>query len=446
MLQIKDIFLTPIYIIIIYVIAMYFRPKVTTPVTIRYYMPALYLKLAGSIALGLLYTFYYEGGDTGNYFYHIKIVNDAFWTSPAAGLELIFSHGQYSPNLATWVNKMWWYHAPAEFMVIRIGSILSLVSFCTYLVIAMLFALLSFSGMWAMFRTFLKLYPHLHRQFAIALFYMPSVFFWGSGLMKDSLCLGGLGWLLYALYQALIERKNFIQSGLIIVGVTYVILIMKAYIILAFMPPALFWIINEFGRRIQNRVARQLLTPVFVAVGLAAAVFGLTRVTAGNTQFDLDRVAERAKITSDYIYRVSLEQGGAAYTLGEVDGTISGMLRLAPQAINVTLFRPYIWEVRNFIMFFSSMESAVFLFLTLTLIWRTGFFKTIRLIVSVPILQLCFTFALLFSMSVGLSTNNFGTLARYKVQMMPFYLSGLYIANHLSAESRRQRRLAFARA
>lgn len=446
MLQVKDIFLTPIYMIFIYVIAMFFRKRVTTPQTIKYYIPALFLKVFGAIALGLLYTFYYDRGDTTSYYYHIQLLCKAFVESPALGFELLFSHGTYSTRTGFWTNQMFWYTAPAEFMVVRIGTLLSLLSFSTYTVIAMLFALLSFTGIWAMFLTFLKFYPNLHRQFAIALFFMPSVFFWGSGVMKDSLCLGGLGWIFFAFYRGAIERRKIIQSVIIIVVAAYPVLIMKAYILLAFLPPALFWIINEAGGRIRNRMLRRLLTPLFFVVGVGIAIVGLTRLTAGDQRFDLEQVAERARITSDYIYRVSVEQGGAAYNLGVMDGTIGGLLRMAPQAVNVTLFRPYIWEVRNPIMLLSALEAGLFFYLTITLIWRTGFFKTIRLIASVPILQLCFAFAIIFSMSVGLSTNNFGTLARYKVQMMPFYLSGLYIAQYLSQLDRIRRAQAFARA
>ncbi len=446
MLHVQDIFLTPVYLVFIYVVAMFFRSRVTTPLTVRYYMPALFLKLFGAIALGLVYTFYYDTGDTASYYYHITIVTDALISAPAAGLELLFSRGEFSGATAKWTSQMFWYSAPAEFMVVRIGSILSLLSFDTYTVIAMLFAFVSFSGMWAMFRTFIKLYPNLHRQFAIALFFMPSVFFWGSGVMKDSLCLGGLGWILFAFYRGVIERKKIIQSALIVVVAGYPVLVMKSYILIAFVPPALFWIINEAGGRIKSRLFRRLLTPLFLGVGALAAFVGLTQLAAGDARFDLDKVAERSKITSDYIYRVSVDEGGAAYKLGETDGTIAGMLTQAPAAVNVTLFRPYLWEVRNPVMLLTSIESTVFLYLTLTLIWRTGFFKTIRLVASVPILQLCFAFAIIFSMSVGLSTNNFGTLARYKVQMMPFYLSGLYIANHLSTMARLRRAQAFARA
>jgi hypothetical protein len=50
----------------------------------------------------------------------------------------------------------------------------------------------------------------------------------------------------------------------------------------------------------------------------------------------------------------------------------------------------------------------------------------------VPVLTMCFVFSLIFAISVGISSGNFGTLVRYKIPLMPFYLSGLYILQSIT--------------
>ncbi len=84
--------------------------------------------------------------------------------------------------------------------------------FNTYTVIGLFFALISFGGMWAMYITFLRIYPLAYKKLAIAVFFLPSVFFWGSGLMKDSLCIGALGWVFYGFYHVFIVRKNLLLA------------------------------------------------------------------------------------------------------------------------------------------------------------------------------------------------------------------------------------------
>jgi hypothetical protein len=39
----------------------------------------------------------------------------------------------------------------------------------------------------------------------------------------------------------------------------------------------------------------------------------------------------------------------------------------------------------------------------------------------------CLLFALLFALFVGATTTNFGTLVRYKIPCMPFYVAAMFI-------------------
>jgi hypothetical protein len=41
-------------------------------------------------------------------------------------------------------------------------------------------------------------------------------------------------------------------------------------------------------------------------------------------------------------------------------------------------------------------------------------------------------YSFLFSFSVGLSTANFGALVRYKIPAVPFFLAGMFVAEHLA--------------
>ncbi|UOQ74437.1 hypothetical protein [Hymenobacter cellulosilyticus] len=178
-MKLQDLLLTPIYLAIFYGIAYGVRGKVTNAFTRRYFIPALTAKFVGAIALGLVYQFYYGGGDTFNYTRHVDIIYRAFGESPVAAIKLIFSHGEFDPVTAPYTGTMYWYKSATEFFVIRIAAVASLLSFNTYSVMALMFAGLSFSGMWAMYLTFIRAYPLLYKRFATAVFFLPSVYFWG---------------------------------------------------------------------------------------------------------------------------------------------------------------------------------------------------------------------------------------------------------------------------
>ena len=96
--------------------------------------------------------------------------------------------------------------------------------------------------------------------------------------------------------------------------------------------------------------------------------------------------------------------------------------KLAPAAINVTLFRPYLWESGKIIIFFSALESGFLLLFTIFTIFKVGPFKFVYYIFKDPLLLAFFLFTIIFAIFVGLSSFNFGSLVRYKIPCIPLYL------------------------
>ena len=433
-MEITDFFLAPLYLAILYGLAYLVRPAVTNQFTKPYFIPALSLKFVGAIALGLIYQFYYKGGDTFNYFYHAKVINSAFDKSFATGLKLLTDNGGDNiPETAPFVARMFWHQAgSAEYLISRITAFIGLICFNNYTVISLFFASISFSGIWAMYLTFAKIRPQVYKQLAWTIFYIPSMFFWGSGLLKDSLCMGALGWLFYALYKGAIQRRALIICAIIGFAAAYALFAIKVYILLSFLPGALLWIFNETNARIKNQGLRLIAKPLFLSLGGAVAFYAAINLTKGDSEYDIDKIGERSKITSDAIYQISVQQEGSGYHLGELDGSIGSMVKLAPQAVGTTLFRPFIWEAHNPVMLLSALEASLILIFTLRIFWRLGITHTFTTISQTPVLVLCFVFAIIFAASVGISSSNFGTLVRYKIPMIPFYLSGLYILQSLA--------------
>ncbi|SHL54458.1 hypothetical protein [Hymenobacter psychrotolerans] len=433
-MELKDLFLTPFYLGLFYALAFAVRPRVTNIYTRQYFIPALSLKFAGAIALGLIYQFYYGGGDTFNYFHHTSIIQEAFGESFSTGLKLLTATDKFDPEIIRYSGRMFWFGDNTEFFVVRIGAIIGLLCFNTYSVVALFFALISFTGMWVMYMTFARIYPAAYKQLAIAVFFLPSVFFWGSGFLKDSLCIGALGWVFYGFYNALIEKRNILFSAIMGLLGAYLLVEVKVYILMSFLAPAIFWVFNENNRRIKNATVRMLAKPFFIVLGALIGLLGATQLTEGDERFDVDQIGERTRITQQALYSRTKDEG-SGYNIGNIDGSLSSIVSVAPQAVFVSIFRPFLWEVRNPVMLLSALEAFWFTVFTLRIFFRTGFLRTIGLIASRPIISFCFIFTIILAIGVGTNSGNFGTLVRYKIPLMPFYLAALYI---LQAEAARQ--------
>jgi hypothetical protein len=434
-----DLFIAPLYIFLFFIYAYMLKPFVTDKHTEKYYIPGFAVKIIGAIAVGLIYQFYYKGGDTYNFYHNSTQVFNAFIKSPWLGIKLLFLTERFGdPDLADFTAKMYFFRDSSSLFVIKIAGLFSYFAFNSYTVIACMFATFSYSGLWNLYRTFYRIYPHLHRPLAYAILFVPSVVFWGSGYLKDTITLAAVGWAVYAIHQMFFLGRNPVRNTVIILIAGYLIAGIKIYILLCIMPAFILWVFLRYNKQIKHPFFRYMTAPFVFVFALVAGYYAVKQLGQGN-RYSLENVSQTAQVTAEWLAYVGETEGGSIYTLGDFDYSPAGMLRKALPAINVTLFRPYLWEVRNPIMLLSALESLFFLFFTIYVLYKRGvgtFFKTIR---HDPTVLFCIIYSLSFAFAIGISTYNFGSLVRYKIPMMPFYLTALLVILYPTPRRRLQK-------
>lgn len=425
-LELRDFIVTPLVILFVYAVAYVVRPWVTDEVSRKYFFPALTVRILGALAVGFLYQFYYEGGDTFAYHTHgSRPLWEAMMESPSQGFRLLFLNGEYGPGTWKTANQIWYWNDPQSFFVIRIAAILDLFTFSAYTATAVLFSVIAFAGAWMFFLTFYKQYPDMHRWIAFSVLFIPTVVFWGSGIFKDTITLAALGAATFTFRKLFIEKRMSLPSGLLLVFSFWIIFSIKKYILLCFLPALLLWWVATNFSRISSVMLRMVLAPLSGILAILLAYYAVLKVGEDDPRYNISKLAETAKITAyDIRYGWGARTGeGSGYTLGELDGSWQSMIRLAPQAVNVSLFRPYIWEVINPLMLLSAIEGLVLLTVTLFLVWRVRW--KLFSYLQKPDVLFCFVFAMIFAFAVGVSTFNFGTLSRYKIPLIPYFLLAL---------------------
>ena len=433
---ITDFIYGPAYAFLIIGIAYILRNRLANSITKKYYMWALIARMLGAILIGIIYQHYYSYGDTFRYYYNMKIFYKSFWeASPVVWIKLLFKYsGRYSPNNEYLADPDLYFYSeyllsknnPKDIMVSQVGSIFGIIGFDSYIVIALCFGMISFFSIWNVFRAFYSLYPQIHRQLAFSILFIPSVLIWTSGIFKDTLSLIYVSWIFYAFYKGIILRKNIFINILIISLGIYLLHILRPFIIIAFLPATILWILNENISRVRSRFLRVILRPLSAVLGLVLGYIVITRGTQG-TEYELDNILNKAYINAKYLEKVSAAEKGSGYSISTFDGTMIGLIKSIPAALNVALFRPYLFEVRNVLMLFSALEAFSLLLLTIWALFKTGITKAIRHVLFDPLVRLCIVFSVVFALSSGISSSNFGTLSRYRTIFLPFYVSALFI-------------------
>lgn len=425
-----DLILTPIYLVVLIFIAKSHRDKHYPkghPLH-SYYLKGLYLKFGGAIFIALIYQYLYRGGDTFNFFYHAQVINSSLDSGIGTWFKLLtLTPIESAPEIYPYTAKMFWYNDPASYMIASIAAVFGLFNATTYIPIALLFAYFSYTGMWAMFRTFVNIYPKLHKYLAIAFLYIPSTFVWGSAVFKDTVCMFGLGWMTYTTFRIFVNRDFSIRNIFLLCLSFYLMAVIKIYILLAFLPALGLWLLMTYSGKIRSVALRWVTNVFFFALTAFAFFYFSSKFAQELDHYSLENIAKKAKVNQEWIAYVSDIQEGSGYDLGELDGTLQGMLTKFPQAVAVTLFRPFLWEVRKPIVLLSALESFAFLLLTIYTFYKRGIKTVFRNMFRDPNLIFFFFYTLIFAFAVGISTGNFGSLSRYKIPCMPFFAALLLI-------------------
>lgn len=426
-MELRDFIVTPLVIIVVYAIAYFIRPKVTDANTRPYFFPALTVRIFGALAIGFIYQYYYSGGDTFTYHTHgSRPLWEALIETPVNGIRAFFYHGTYGAGLWDIAEKIWYWRDSSSFFIIQIATVFDLITFSTYSATAVLFSVLAFAGGWMLYLVFYQSHPKAYRILAYCCLFVPSVIFWGSGILKDTVTLAFLGIGTYCIFKMMIGRKIRLPLILLLIVSFYVIFSVKEYILISLIAGIIVWVASNYLFKIRSVVSRLLLIPTVTILCVVFSYLIINEVMGEDSRYSFDRLANTSMITArDIRFGWGARSGdGSGYTLGALDGTWQSMIALAPAAINVSLFRPYLWEVTNPLMMLSAIEALMTLCFTLYVlaVVRINIFKYVKAEII-----FCLVFVLIFAFGVGVSTFNFGTLSRYKIPLLPFYWSMLAI-------------------
>jgi len=431
---IQDLIIAPFYFLIIILLGNYFARNIKDKQVRVYFIKGLLLKLIGAIGISIIYFYYYGTGDTIFYFKRAIFIDDILFDDFGVGLKLLFN------NPMVYDSQTFGYFAiikgfdMSSLLVVRLAAITNLFCLDSYLANAFIFSCLSYIGIWRLFNVFYELFPSKANLLAWSFLFIPSVFFWGSGILKDNVTLGFLGIFVSSFYYLFMKRRKILINIFLLVISTFVIGIIKSYILLALMPAIFTWAFFEFKNKIKSQAVRAAITPILLVIMVPLGLGALQLMGNSFSKFSLDNAQEKAEdMQRWHTYRVEVLKGGegSSYNLGIVEFSPLGIISKIPAAINVAIFRPYIWEAGNPVMMLSALESIVLLFFTLQMIWQfvrapgVGF----RFMSRHSIIPFMLVFSLIFAFSVGFTSYNFGALSRYRIPLLPFYLLAVLLLN-----------------
>jgi hypothetical protein len=305
----------------------------------------------------------------------------------------------------------------------------------SYLITSLLFAFVSFIGLWQGYSNLCKLYPGAAKYLLIGFFFIPSAVLWSSGILKDTIAQGAIGWLIYAVSNIFIfNRKKYLSIFLILTG-TIVLFHLKPYILYILIPCFLIWIQSNLKAIIKSSFVRFIIMPLFLIAFLSLGIYLTSIVSESAGKYSIGRLNKTLEGFHSWHTYLAETQDQSGYSLGIIEFTPLGFLKATPAALNVTFYRPYLWEVRNLPTLLGAIEGSALMLLTVYLLLKLRL-KLFAHIIKNKEAFFMMTFALIFGAIVGLSSYNFGALSRYKIPAEMFFILGITIVYYQTKKNK----------
>jgi hypothetical protein len=375
------------------------------------FYPGLFFKLSCGILLGLLYQYHYGAGDTLTYFNGSLQLTALARQDTEAYLRLLLFNDFGSGELRATLPFASHPDFSNSFFILKSISLLNLLTGSSYYLNALYFSLFSFWGSAKLAGKLSKYYPEARTAAIVAFLFFPSIVFWGSGLLKDSIMMGSMCWLV-AFALALGKGQPVKPVNLVLLPVMlYVFVRMKLFLAAVLLPVLLAYLLIRWLAKYKpvfGNVKVQVLVLLLLVVLAGAALTQLSAI------YSIDFIFEQVVKNHRALLAQSLH--GPHIELESLEPTFASMLRHAPEALLSAIYRPFAWESRQPLYLLTGLENLLLLVLTLLSIAAMVRDKyKVRLFYAALLIYILVAAAM-----TGLSTPNFGSLSRYRISFLPF--------------------------
>ena len=390
----------------------------------KYFTKGLIIKIIGGILFCLTYALYYGGGDTVNYYKGVNSMMAVLINNPLKYIELLFAEDDfdYVRKFFIEVNDFppgYMLKDYRTFTVIKISSVFAIFGLGGFLSTTILVSTFIYSWVWKLYVFLIERYATSYKAINIAILYLPSGIFWGSGIMKDTFTFGATCFAVFGLHQLFIQRKRLFLTIIQLYFAFFLIITIKAYIMFALLPGLLIFANFERLKKIKSTLVKIIILPFSIGILIFAVNTLFFDFNELFGKYSADNLLEEAAIQNADLQRSVY--GANSFDIGTFEPTLQGAGSMFIPAVNAALFRPYITETGSPTMLLSGIENTIILAFVLWVILSKPFLL-LKSFKNDPFLIFCLLFTLTLGFGVGLSTSNFGALVRYKIPFLPFFV------------------------
>ncbi|WP_028982021.1 hypothetical protein [Sporocytophaga myxococcoides] len=394
-----------IHLILLSVIGFFYYRNTRNAALAGVFLPALVLKLLSGICLGLVFLKIYNGtGDTFSFFEYAVKYSKLITTEPGAFIKFFF--GNITSD--TFLNSQ-----PRVLAFVKFASLITFISFNNYWIATVYFSLISFCGFFYFANKVASAMPESKWHMAIAFLFFPSVVFWSSGFIKESIVMSAMLIITGNFFSWLYEKKSIkLLPVIITVLMCGLVFFIKFYYAAVLIPVLIALVITQYlSRRAGLKSSMQVTIFFTLLFSLFIAVSFMNPYLSINTFLQ--------SVYQNNVATVLLSSDEKLIHFYKFTPAITSFLINLPIALFAGLFRPLIFEAKNVFMIITGIENTCLIILSFFVFFNQKKSKgnTDILLVTSGVFYIVLLASLL-----AFSSPNLGTLARYKIGFLPFFV------------------------
>ena len=372
-------------------------------------------KVLAGTALWFIYTYIYverSTADNFRFFDDAKVMHNVLFEDPISYLKLLIGFDTDDPALQKYIVRMFNWDKEYNYFLyndsrtmLRFNAVCMLFSFGNYHVHTIAMSLFSFLGCTYLFKAFYRFLEDKKHVLLLAVFCIPSVIFYSSGVLKEGVLMAGLGFFFYAILHLSSAYKRPGYWLLLVFG-TLLLVIMKIYVFICLVPALMYWIGSRWVWK-----ERPLVFFIVFNVSVFAGLYLLSI-----TMPDKDVFYMLYKKKDDFTNVAMQYESGSFITTPELQPTPMSFLSYIPFAVYTVIMRPYIWEQGSLLVKMAGLENLLLLFCMVIpfFAWRK------RTTAEKKIIYFLLMFIFYLYILIGFTTPVLGAIIRYKVPALPF--------------------------
>lgn len=361
-------------------------------------------RVAMGIALGLMYSYYYEANDTWGFFLDATKLANLARINLSEYINFMLTSDPVQP---VWQSLN--FTQERSLFLVKIISVLALAGDDNYWVCTLYFATISFCSAWIFFRVVTKHFSDATASAAISILLLPSVVFWSSGLVKETLALAGIFWM-SAVFIKLIKKDSIPWWHWLIVLIALAAAWnLKYYWTAVFMAVAITTLLTRWIQMIWSRI-QSFWLPVWFLLFILICI-GASQL---HPNFYLSRFLEVLTDNHNEFVRISKPENLIRFYNVHPSWWCVGIN--SPWALLSGLFRPLPGEIQSLAGLVAGMENMLLIVLLMGAFFKKQSVEDKLLLTAVVV------YIALLCILLAISTPNMGTLSRYRIGFLPFFV------------------------